>query len=318
MAEKILLTGMTGFAGGWLAEEILARTDWEIFSLERITARENNLGALTHSPRIHRIYHDFRAAFPQRIVDELQGVDKIVHIGAEVHGLRSLENPELFVHSNVMGTFHLLELARQVKPGKFIYISSAEAVGSAPAIGSWAEDCTLNPSNPYAAAKAAGEVLTQSYHKSFGVPAMIVRTMNIFGERQDISKFIPGVIKKILSCEVVTLHVAPDGKSGSRHWLHVLEFVNALFYLLDSGLAGETYHVIGPECTNKFIIEYIGAALDVRYQMVSTVPGKSHDMRYSIADTKLPAQAYSSFLDSMQEALVTTVREYKKHREWLQ
>jgi dTDP-glucose 4,6-dehydratase len=198
MPTKILITGMTGFTGARLAQEILSTTDWEIYSLERLGNRPNQLGENASSPRVHRVYHDFRAELPQRLLDEMKGVDYIVHCGAEVHGLRSLENPELFVHANVMGTFNLLEAARVLKPRKLIYLSSAEAVGGY-LTGSLPENTALNPSNPYAAAKAAGEMLTRSYHLSFGVPALSIRTMNIFGEQQDTSKFLPATIKKVLN-----------------------------------------------------------------------------------------------------------------------
>ena len=149
---KILITGMTGFTGARLAKHILESTDWEIYSLERITSRPDQLGF--SSPRIHRLYHDFRTELPERLLKILEGVDYIAHVGAEVHGLRSLENPELFVQTNVMGTFNILEVARHIRPKKFIYLSSAEAVG-ATSTESLEEDAVMKPSNPYAAAKAA-------------------------------------------------------------------------------------------------------------------------------------------------------------------
>src|SRR5689334_6316218 len=105
--KKILLTGATGFAGSHLIEKLLGDTDWEIYCLERLTVRENKLGALAFSPRLHRIYHDFRAPLPEYMLRQLSGVDYIIHMGAEVHGLRSLQDPELFVKSNILGTFNL-------------------------------------------------------------------------------------------------------------------------------------------------------------------------------------------------------------------
>src|SRR5487761_381233 len=100
---KTLLTGITGFTGSHLAQYILDNTDWEIYSLERVSSRPKQI---EDSPRIHHLYHDFRAELPERILSQLDGTDYIIHTGAEVHGLRSLENPELFVHTNVMGTLN--------------------------------------------------------------------------------------------------------------------------------------------------------------------------------------------------------------------
>jgi dTDP-glucose 4,6-dehydratase len=316
MSSKILLTGATGFTGARLAKHLLENTDWEIFSLERISVRPNQLGDLASSPRIHRIYHDFRAELPERILKQLEGVDYIVHNGAEVHGLRSLENPELFVHTNVMGTFNMLEAARHIKPKAFLYVSSAEAVGAAPT-GSLKENCTLKPSNPYAAAKAAGEMLARTYYRSFDVPAMTVRTMNIFGEQQDTSKFLPATIKKVLNGETVTCHVDANGKSGSRHWIYVGELVKAMHTLLCCGWPGEVYHVVGPEIDNLEVIRTVASTLlvkmcDLQFQQ----PGPSHDMRYSIQDTKLNGDFYNT-IDTLKD-MRSTVKWYQENPQWLE
>jgi dTDP-glucose 4,6-dehydratase len=312
---KILLTGVTGFTGACLARYILEMTNWEVFSLERISERPKQLTSdLSANPRLHRIYHDFRAELPERLLRQLDGVDYIVHCGAEVHGLRSLENPELFVHTNVMGTFNLLEAARRIKPKTFLYLSSAEAVGACPE-GSLAENCTMKPSNPYAAAKAAGEMLVRSYHLSYGVPAMTVRTMNIFGAQQDTSKFLPATIKKVLNGEKVICHVDANGRSGSRHWIHVSELVVAMYNLLLRGEPGQTYHVVGPEIFNYAIIQAVYDVLKIGVDVRLEQPGPSHDMRYSIIDTKLNKSFYDpQFTNVDMEA---TIEWYKQHPEWL-
>lgn len=299
-----------------MVEEILGTTDWDIYSLERITARPSQLGALAFSPRIHRIYHDFRAEFPERILRILSGVDYIIHCGAEVHGLRSLLNPELFVQTNVMGTFNLLEAARVIKPQAFLYLSSAEAVGSVGRPHSLTENAPLRPSNPYSAAKGVGELLCRSYSLSFKVPTIVVRTMNIFGERQDVSKFVPMVTKKILRGEEVICHMDADKHSGSRHWIYVEELVQGMLSLLQKGIAGQTYHIVGPEMSNLTIIRVIELALDKPCNLQFQQPGRSHDMRYSIVDTKL--KNYNASLSDTQAALIKTVLWYKENQEWLQ
>lgn len=307
---KILLTGVTGFTGARLAQYILDSTAWEIYSLERVSSRPRQI---EDSPRIHHLYHDFRAEIPERILKELNGVDYIIHTGAEVHGLRSLENPELFVHNNVMGTLNMLEAARRIKPKAFLYLSSAEAVGSA-AEGSLIEDAPMRPSNPYAASKAAGEMLIRTYFLSFGVPAMTVRTMNIFGEKQDTSKFLPATIKKMLSRETVVCHVDERGNSGSRHWIYVGQLVSMMLRILECGTFGETYHVVGPEISNIKIIRYLEQALGLGCKLALEQPGPSHDMRYSIKDTKL-----YNFYDtgSTEPDLIKVAWWYQKNQEWL-
>jgi dTDP-glucose 4,6-dehydratase len=318
MVMKILLTGMTGFAGSHLAEHILAATDWKIYSLERGTTQRNLLGCLSQSDRIQRVYHDFRSPLPDRIIKELEGVDYIAHVGAEVHGIRSIEDPELFVKSNVLGTYNLLEAARILQPKKFLYVSSAEAVGGASSPVSYTEVCALRPSNPYSASKAVGEALCRSYNASFKVPTVVVRTMNIFGERQDTSKFVPAVTKKLLRGELITIHIGPDGKSGSRHWLHVREFVKAMTYLLESGNAGEIYHVAGPEKANAEIVAHLAWALRCPARQHFAVPSKTHEMRYSIQDTKIPESVYDPHVGQLGIDLANTALFYKENQEWLQ
>lgn len=317
MSSKILLTGMTGFTGARLARYILENTDWEVYSLQRISSRPEQLPSeLSASPRIHRIYHDFRAELPERILSALEGVDYIAHVGAEVHGLRSIENPELFVHTNVMGTLNMLEASRKLKLKKFIYVSSAEAVGAAPT-GSLAEDTAMKPSNPYAAAKAAGEMLTRSYHLSFRVPAISVRTMNIFGEQQDTSKFLPATIKKILNGETVICHVDANGKSGSRQWIYVGELVKGLLNLLIWGTPGETYHIVGPEISNEEVIRTVAQTLMVKSCPIDfQVPGCSHDLRYSLLDTKISTIAYDPA--STDWEMKKTIKWYQENPQWLE
>jgi len=305
---KILLTGGTGFVGEHLKDRLMNEGNCDIVLLQRFPS-------LLRESLHQYIYHDFRAELPERVLNGLMGVDAVIHLGAEVHGLRSLDDPELFVHTNTLGTFNILEAVRKIKPKKFIYVSSAEAVGNASSPQSWLEDATLNPSNPYAAAKAAGEMLTQSYARSFGVPALIVRTMNIFGEGQKTGKFIPDTIKKILAGETINLHVSSEGRSGSRQWLHVREFVNAMYFLLHNGRAGETYHVVGSEKTNEEVVDIIGLSLGIPWKQKCVVPGSSHDVRYSIKDTKLSTDAYRT--DTFREDLETTTKWYKAHQEYL-
>ena len=310
---KVLVTGGTGFVGTHFIEHLLGDPDWEIYSLERITSQPNKLGSLAFSPQLHRVYHDFTADFPDWLLKELSGVDYIVHIGAEVHGLRSLENPELFVRADALGTFNLLEAARKLKPKKFIYVSTAETLGETNDFSP--EDTVLAPPTPYAAAKAIGETLVQSYHHSYGIPALIVRSLVLFGERQGTNRFMPTVLKTILSGQPVTLHVGPNGKSAARHFLHIREFVKALSWLLENGQP-DIYHVIGEEKSIAEVIDLIGKASGRAFRVQPmAIPSKSHAMRFALQDTKLTG-VYCP--DTVDEDLVATVKWYKENEEWLQ
>ena len=161
-------------------------------------------------------------------------VDYVIHNGAQSHVVRSFRNPREFVESNIIGTLNMLEAARKMNLKKFIYVSTDEVFG--PSSGQdFQETDALRPTNPYAATKAAGEYLAYSYFRSFGVPVIITRTMNMYGERQHIEKFVPKAIKTILNGDYVKIHAEDNGAEievGSRHWLHAREQANALCHLI--------------------------------------------------------------------------------------
>lgn len=302
---KVLLTGATGFLGQYLLLALAKNPELETYTIERLTRR------LTWVESDYQLYHDFRASLPERILKELQGIDYIIHCGAEVHGLRSLENPELFVQSNVTGTLNLLEAARVLAPKKFVYISSAEVVGSAKYPEKLDTDATLRPSNPYAAAKAAGEMLVRSYSLSYGIPQLTIRTMNIFGERQDTSKFLPATIKKMLANESVVCHVDGIGISGSRQWIYVRKLAQEITELVTSARIG-VEHLVGPELSNAEIIRLLAFALRWEGEILYQQPGASHDMRYALNAVELQSP------DEVRRDIVFTAKRYEEHPEWLQ
>lgn len=321
MTTRVLLTGATGHAGASLAEKIIAQTDWEVLALERLPLY-GVFDRKAHLPaeRIHKVYHDFRAPLPDAMLGELAGVDYIIHAGAEVHGPRSLVNPGLFVQSNVIGTFNMLEAARKLKPKTFLYVSSAEAIGPAPEGGYSDEDATLRPTNPYAAAKAAGEMLVLAYHRSFGVPALTVRTMNLFGERQQSEKFIPTVFRHLIADKTIPVHVGPDGKSGTRQWLYVGFLSEALLYLLTKGVAGQTYHVAGEEKTNTEIVallsDYLGVVAKMDLVDVS-IHHPAHTLRYAMSSRRLQKLGWRPS-STFAVALLHTMRWMFANQDWLE
>jgi dTDP-glucose 4,6-dehydratase len=308
---NILITGAKGFVGYHLVKEIVRKTDWNVISLERLPHGKDRLEGI---PRITRFYHDFRAPLSSDLIAALGKIHIIIHNGAEVHAIRSLTDPQSFVQSNVVGVFNMLEAARKLHVQKFIYTSSAEVFGAAKENESHSEDVALNPSNPYSAAKAGGEMLVKSYVKSFGIPAVIVRSMNMFGEFQDNTKFVPMAIKKILLNEVLKIHVGE--KPGSRQWIHIDDYVNALLFLLTHGEIGESYNVAGTTKNNFEISAAIGDCLgrDPRIESIQAPP--SHDLRYSISDVKLRTMGWQARIP-FDGGLARTVKWYEKNQGWL-
>jgi dTDP-glucose 4,6-dehydratase len=279
--NKILITGATGFVGTRLIARVLESTDWEIVALTRRRDVEPEF------PRLRWLRHDLLAPLSLDALDSLVDVDLIVHAAAEVSGLSSVTDPVYSIRMNVLGAYHLLEAARRLRLKRFVYLSSGEVMG--PVVGAEVptEEAPLRPASPYAAGKAAGEELARAYHRSFGVPVMILRPTNLFGPGQGFSRFVPMVAQRLLMGESIVCHVDGQGKSGSRQWLHVDQFLETLLRVISLEVVGETYHVPGPERTNAQMINLVAGALGKTPTVVEKIAGPSHGLRYAIVDTKL-------------------------------
>src|SRR5208282_223491 len=309
---QLLLTGGTGFIGAAIIDAVLARTDWDIVSLERLPSVLTTHGAFVESPRLRRLHHDLLAPLPERLLSEIGDVRYIVHAGTEVSGIRSISDPRYSVEASVVGTLNLLEASKTLRPERLMYLSSIEAVGPCANPTSLPENAPLHPTNPYAAAKAAAEMLVGSYVRSFLTPAIVVRSVNLFGPRQGPERFIAMATRAMMGQREIVCHINTQGQAGSRCWLHVDHCINALMALLMSGVPGEIYHIPGPERNNLEMIELIGATFGKPFKIVKKVPGTTHDQRYSIRDTKLGLNFESDF----DERLADTVRWFMDFPEW--
>lgn len=270
----LMMTGATGFAGRAVVDHVLKTTDWTIFSFQRRRGVFND-------DRITEVDWDFTEEFAHGLVPSFGSVF-FLHLGADVHALRSLREPASFIKTNVVGTGHCLDVARMVPVDLFAYVSTGEVFGGRDE-GHSNEDDPLRPSNPYAASKAAGELLVQAYHRSFGLPTIIVRTMNIYSmEQEDPSKFVPIVRSKIESGETLQIH-SKDGQPGVRQWLHVSAFASQLVDLLRKGTVGKSYHLAGEELTSLEMAQRVAKEMDkpLKYELVR-MP-KTHEHRYALA-----------------------------------
>jgi dTDP-glucose 4,6-dehydratase len=323
--KRALLTGAAGFAGSHIVDHILQTTDWEIVGLDRLSyaGSLDRLKEHRGNPRLNFVFHDFRAVFPTSLLKRIGKIHYVIHNGAETHVDRSLLLPGDFIESNVVGTFHVLEAARRIGVERFIFTSTDEVFGPAPPGVSYEEDDPIKPSNPYSATKAAGEALCYSYFKSYGLPVVTTRTMNMFGEKQHPEKFVPLVMKKVLDGERVPIHAAKyEGVvavCGSRNWLHARNQADAILFLLEHGRDGQTYHVAGIEKSNSDIAElvaqFVGA--DLRKVFVDAVTHRrGHDLRYALADDKIRSLGWKppvEFLPSLEKTVLWTLA----HKEWL-
>lgn len=316
---RVLVTGACGFAGSHIVEELLRNQENRVVALDCLTyaGRLDRLAHLDRS-RIQFVCHDMRIPFSEALLSYIGAVTHVIHNGAETHVARSFGDPGKFVDSNIIGTLNVLEAARQMNLEKFIYVSTDEVFG--PSYGrAFKEDDALLPTNPYAATKAAGEHLTYSYFRSFGLPAIITRTMNMFGERQHAEKFVPKTIATLLAGRVMDIHVSPDGEVGTRHWLHASEQARSLNILLSVGKDGESYNIsAGTIKSNLEIVGLIASILGVKKcQIRETIPETPfHDLHYSIDDSKM-RQLWTDPYD-FDSLFRKTVLWYKNHPEYLE
>lgn len=330
---NILVTGGCGFAGHHLIEHLLSNTDSQITILDSLTYAgrvDRLLDIQNYDPsRVGIVWHDLRAPLDP-IKSKFSNITHVLHLAAESHVDRSIENPVPFVHNNVMGSLHLYEWARNHdKLEHFVQISTDEVYGPAPeghAHQEWVDP--MLPSNPYAASKIGQEAIGISYWRTYGLPLTITNTMNLFGERQHPEKFLPKTIRSIASGSPVELHGSyhgikdglPDWRASERHWLHARNHADALLWILTNAPALQyknsletqkpnRWHVAGEEKSVFEMSCMIADILNTAFELVwvdyhSTRPG--HDHRYALDSSKIHNAGWNPPY-SLDEALEKTV-----------
>ena len=323
MSKRVLITGAAGFVGAAFVRYYLQHTGWEMVLLDRLTyaGTLERLRGVKDNPRLRFVYHDFRSSLNDAVLRRVGPVDYVIHCGAESHVDRSLSEPQLFVDSNVTGTLNMLEAARALRAAKFLLLSTDEVHGPAPDGVEFDEDAPIKPSNPYAATKAAAEALTYAWARSYRLPTMVLRSMNMYGAAQHPEKFVPLAIGNVLAGREGVYHGTPE-RLPSRKWIHTDNVADAAKFLLELPVEPlcRTYHVAGEERTNIEVLELISDEIGklALYRLVdahSQRPG--HDLRYALSDAKLRVLGWSlryPFEVMMRE----TVLWYKANPEWLE
>jgi dTDP-glucose 4,6-dehydratase len=313
---RILVTGGLGFIGSNYVRYMLREhPEVSIVNLDKVTdvANPANLRDLESDPRYRFVRGD--VADPAVVAAALDGIDAVVHFAAESHVDRSIEDPGSFFRTNVEGTLVLVEQATRRKVGRFLHISTDEVYGSLGASGSFQEGFPLRPNSPYAASKAAADLLLRAWAKTYGAPVVITRSSNNYGPYQFPEKLIPLMILRAF--EDGTLPVYGDG-SNVRDWIHVEDHCRALDLVLREGRLGEVYNIGSrSEMPNIEIVRTILRLLGKPESLIRFVEDRpGHDFRYAIDPGKIESELGWRPERTVGEGLAETVEWYLSHREW--
>ena len=311
----VLVTGGAGFIGSNFVRHALAvHSDWRITTLDRLTyaGRLENLHDVMDHPRHAFVRADICDAAVVRPLVARSAI--VVHFAAETHVDRSIEAAGEFIRTDVMGTFVLLEAAREA-PGlrRFVQISTDEVYGSV-AVGASRETDELRPRNPYSASKAGADRLAYSYFATYGVPVVITRASNNYGPYQFPEKLIPLFITNAIDRRPLPLY----GDGGHvRDWLNVSDHCRAIDLIIHRADAGEVYNVGGGnEMSNLEITRRILELVDRPDTLVRHVPDRQgHDRRYSLDSSRLRALGWAPAVP-FESGLEQTVQWYVTNEWW--
>jgi dTDP-glucose 4,6-dehydratase len=314
---KLLVTGGAGFIGSNFIHFLLAeRKGWKIVNFDKLTYAGNlaNLASVSSHPAYTFVRGDICDG--AAVAEALQGCDAVVHFAAESHVDRSIYEPAPVVETNVTGTLILLQLARDLNVPRFLHISTDEVYGDVPPGVTADEEFPVRPSSPYAASKAAADLLVLSFVRTYGFPAIITRSSNNYGPFQFPEKFLPLMIANAL-CDQ-SLPIYGDGRQ-QRNWLHVEDNCRAILAVLERGRPGVIYNVGGPDVEEnlamaRLVLRLLGKPESL-IRHVTDRPG--HDRRYAVSSARITSEIGWRPLVSLEDGLRQTVVWYKQNADWL-
>jgi len=315
---RLLVTGGAGFIGSNFIRYILgAHDDWQVVNLDKLTYAGNlaNLADLSGDERYRFVRADICDA--DRVGEIVSDVapDAIVNFAAETHVDRSIDDPSLFLRTNILGTQVLLDAARKAGVARYVQISTDEVYGSLGPTGEFTEESPLRPNSPYAASKTAADLLARAYFKTYGTPVIVTRCSNNYGPFQFPEKLIPFFVTLLSAGKPVPVY--GDGRNV-RDWIHVDDHSRAVEAVLLRGVPGEVYNIGGGnERTNIEITRLLLAAMgktDADMKFVPDRPG--HDRRYAIDDTRIRTELGVAPRVPFEEGLRATVRWYLENEPW--
>lgn len=341
MSKTVFLTGGAGFIGSALTRYLITETDTRVVNVDKLTYAGSllSLGGLDSHER-HCFHQEDIANMDKmrELVKEYQP-DCIMHLAAESHVDRSIDGPGEFIQTNIVGTYTLLEVAREYYESlsadkeqdekraafKFHHISTDEVYGSLGETGLFTETTCYKPNSPYSASKASSDHLVRAWNKTYGLPVVISNCSNNYGPFQFPEKLIPLVVQKALSGEPLPIYGKGD---NIRDWLFVDDHVRALWRIVTQGSDGQVYNVGGHnEKTNIQVVETICAILD---ELKPKADGKSyaeqitfvedrpgHDRRYAIDATKIQQELDWTPQETFETGIRKTILWYLDNSDWV-
>ena len=335
--QRVLVTGGAGFIGGAVVRRLLAETNIQVFNLDKCGYASDLTGieqfGETAAQRHQLLQVDLSDPEATAAAVRQADPDLVMHLAAESHVDRSIDGPGVFVSSNVLGTFNLLQAARahfeqlpadRAQAFRFHHISTDEVFGSLGEQGRFSETTPYDPRSPYSASKAASDHLVSAWHHTYGLPVVLTNCSNNFGPWQFPEKLIPVVILKAVAGEPIPLY----GDGGNvRDWLYVEDHVDALLLAATQGQPGRSYCVGGyGERTNKQVVEAICTLLDQRLpqgaphsRLITPVTDRpGHDRRYAIDPGRIEQELGWTPRHPFEQGLAATVDWYLDHLGWCQ
>ncbi|RJL18829.1 dTDP-glucose 4,6-dehydratase [Paracoccus siganidrum] len=329
---KILVTGGAGFIGSAVVRLAVTRGH-EVVNLDALTYAANleNVAPVAGSPLYSFEQADIRDRAALDRIFAAHRPDVVMHLAAESHVDRSIDGPAAFIETNVIGTFNMLEAARQwwtaqgrPETFRFHHISTDEVFGSLGETGQFTEETPYDPRSPYSASKAGSDHLARAWHETYGLPVVLTNCSNNYGPYHFPEKLVPVVILKALAGQPIPVY----GDGGNvRDWLYVEDHADALLLVVEQGQIGRSYNIGGEnEAKNIDLVRTIcahmddlhpqGAPHDRLISFVTDRPG--HDRRYAIDPTRIREELGWRPSVTVEEGLRRTVEWYLDNRDWWQ
>lgn len=304
---RIMITGGAGFIGSNFVHHILKNDDYDVVVLDKLTYAADMDNLKEVRDEIEFVKGDIS---DEEVVSRtMKGCDMVVNFAAETHVDVSIEDPGIFIKSNVMGTYNLLEHVRKYDVERYLQISTDEVYGSIEE-GSFTEESNLDPSSPYSASKASSDLLVSAYSKTYKIPVLTTRSSNNFGPRQYPEKLIPLFITYALQDKSLPLYGDGD---NVRDWIYVMDNCKGIETALLKGKLGEVYNIGGGnEKTNLEITHLLLKLLGKPDNLITNVDDRpGHDLRYSLDSSKIMKLGWKPEF-TFEEAMQITVEWYKE------